>query len=170
MSLTLAAINGLDATGFVQALGALYEHSPWVAEAAFAARPFASIDALQTALRAAVENAGEANQVALIQAHPDLAGKAARAGALGEHSTREQAGLGLDRLSDEEYERFHRLNDAYKACFGFPFVIAVRRHTKDTVLAAFEIRLAHDRATEIGEALANIHIIAGLRLRDLVAV
>ena len=169
MSLTLAAVNGLDAAGFVEAFGAIYEHSPWIAEAAFAARPFASIEALLAALRAAVDDAGDAMQVALIRAHPDLAGKAARAGALGAHSTREQAGLGLDRLSDAEYERFHRLNDAYKARFGFPFVIAARRHTKDSILAAFETRLAHDRATEIAEALRNIHLIAELRLRDAVA-
>jgi len=169
MRLTLDAVNGLDAAGFLTTLGAIYEDSPWVARAGFAARPFASIEALLVALRSAVDDAGQVKQVALIRAHPDLAGKASRAGALGEHSTREQAGLGLDRLSDEEYDRFHRLNDAYKARFGFPFVIAVRRHTKDSILAAFEIRLDHDRATEIAEALANIHIIAELRLRDLVA-
>ncbi len=169
MTLTLSAIDGLDAAGFVAALGAIYEDSPWVADAAYATRPFATIEALLAALRAAVDTAGEARHVALIRAHPDLAGKAARAGALGEHSTREQAGLGLDRLSDEEFERFHRLNDAYKARFGFPFVIAVRRHTKESILAAFEVRLAHDRATEIAEALANIHLIAELRLRDLIA-
>lgn len=168
MTYSLPAINRLDAAGFVSALGAIYEDSPWVAEAAHAKQPFAGIENVLAALRAAVDMAGESRQVALIRAHPDLAGKAARAGALGEHSAREQAGLGLDRLSDAEFERFHRLNDAYKARFGFPFVIAVRRHTKDSILAAFETRLAHDRATEIAEALANIHLIAEIRLRDVI--
>lgn len=169
MTFTLADINGLDAAGFIAALGAVYEDSPWVAETAFAARPFDSVAALLAALRAAVDAAGEERQVALIRAHPDLAGKAARAGALGPYSTREQAGIGLDRLSDAEFERFHRLNDAYKARFGFPFVIAVRRHTKDSILAAFETRLAHARRAEIAEALGNIHLIAEMRLGDLIA-
>ena len=96
------------------------------------------------------------------------AGKAARAGALTDYSTREQAGAGLDRLTDEEYERFHALNDAYKARFGFPFVIAVRGLTKSTILAAFERRLRHDRAAELEEALRNVARIALLRLGELI--
>jgi 2-oxo-4-hydroxy-4-carboxy-5-ureidoimidazoline decarboxylase len=164
----LAELNAMDRAGFVAALGAVFEHSPWIADAAFAARPFADVAALHRAMVAAVDRAGEERQLALIRAHPDLAGKAARAGALGAHSTREQAGAGLDRLSDEEYARFHRLNDAYQARFGFPFIIAVRDHTKDTILRAFETRLGHDRASEIAEALRNVARIAELRLADLV--
>jgi len=164
----LAEINALDRPGFVAALGAVFEHSPWVADLAYAARPFADVGALHRAMVAAVDAAGAERQLALIRAHPDLAGKAARAGALGAHSSREQAGAGLDRLSDAEYDRFHRLNDAYQARFGFPFIIAVRDHDKASILAAFETRLAHDAAAERAEALRNIARIAALRLADLV--
>ena len=166
--MTLDDINNMDRDDFVAALGAVFEESPWVAEAAFDARPFAGIDALHRAMTAAVEASDVDRQVALIRAHPDLAGKAARAGTLGAHSTREQAGLGFDRLSDTEYERFQKLNNAYKARFEFPFVIAVRDHDKDSILAAFETRLAHDRGGEIVEALKNIGRIARFRLEDLV--
>lgn len=164
----LAEINALDRAGFVAALGAVFEHSPWVADLAYAARPFADVATLHRAMVAAVATAGAERQLALIRAHPDLAGKAARAGALGAHSTREQAGAGLDRLSEEEFARFHRLNDAYQARFGFPFIIAVRDHDKASILAAFETRLAHDAAAERAEALRNIARIAELRLADLV--
>lgn len=164
----LAEINALDRAGFVAALGAVFEHSPWVADLAFAARPFADVGALHRAMVAAVEEAGAERQLALIRAHPDLAGKAARAGALGAHSSREQAGAGLDRLSDAEYDRFHRLNDAYQARFGFPFIIAVRDHDKASILAAFETRLGHDADAERAEALRHIARIAELRLADLV--
>ncbi|MGE0748909.1 MAG: 2-oxo-4-hydroxy-4-carboxy-5-ureidoimidazoline decarboxylase [Rhodospirillales bacterium] len=164
----LADFNALDRAGFVAALGAVFEHSPWVADLAYAARPFADVAALHRAMVAAVEESGAGRQLALIRAHPDLAGKAARAGALGAHSTREQAGAGLDRLSEEEYARFHRLNDAYQARFGFPFIIAVRDHDKASILAAFETRLRHDADSERVEALRNIARIAELRLADLV--
>ena len=118
MAPSLSAINAADRATFVAALGAVFESSSWVAEAAWASRPFASVDALHTAMAEAVGRADEATRLALVRAHPDLAGKAARAGALTDYSTREQAGAGLDRLTDEEYERFHALNDAYKARFG----------------------------------------------------
>jgi 2-oxo-4-hydroxy-4-carboxy-5-ureidoimidazoline decarboxylase len=117
----------------------------------------------------AVEAAGEARQLVLIRAHPDLAGKAARAGALSAESSREQTGAALDRLSDAEFERFHRLNEGYRARFGFPFIICVRDHTKASILAAFEARLVNDRGAEIAEALRNIARIAELRLVDAVA-
>ena len=168
MAPSLSAINAADRAAFVAALGAVFESSPWVAEAAWASRPFASVDALHAAMAAAVGRADEATRLALVRAHPDLAGKAARAGTLTDYSTREQAGAGLDRLTDEEYERFHALNDAYKTRFGFPFVIAVRGHTKSTILAAFERRLRHDRAAELEEALRNVACIARLRLGELI--
>ncbi len=165
----LRDLNTLDRAGFVAALGAIFEHSPWIAERAWDRRPFADADDLMAAMSAVVEAASNDEKLALIRAHPDLAGKAAREGALTEHSTSEQAGAGLDRLSDEAFERFHRLNDAYAARFGFPFVIAVRGHTKATILAAFEQRLDNDQEAETAEALRNIGLIARFRLEDLLA-
>lgn len=159
----------MDRAGFAAVLGAIFEASPWVAEGAWAKRPFASRRALFAAMVEAVEAAGEARQLVLIRAHPDLAGKAARAGALSAESSREQTGAALDRLSDAEFERFHRLNEGYRARFGFPFIICVRDHTKASILAAFEARLVNDRGAEIAEALRNIARIAELRLVDAVA-
>lgn len=162
-------LNASDRAGFVDALGAIFEHSPWVVDRAWQRRPFAAADDLMTAMLAVVEAASDDEKLALIRAHPDLAGKAARAGALTEHSASEQAGVGLNRLSDEEFARFHHLNDAYKARFGFSFVIAVRGQTRETVLAAFEARLKNDLAAEMAEALRNIGLIARFRLEDVLA-
>ena len=164
----LAALNEATQEAFVAALGTVFEHSPWIARAACASRPYASRQALHEAMLAAIEQADEAAQLALIRAHPDLAGKAARAGALSEHSSREQSGVGLDRLSDPEFERFHRLNGAYRERFGFPFVIAVKGHTRQSILDAFEARLANTPAVERAEALRNIALIGQFRLFDLV--
>ena len=154
---------------FVARLGGIYEHSPWVAEAAADERPFGGREHLADRMRAAVENAGESAKFALIRAHPDLAGKLARAGELGADSAREQAGLGLDQLSDDEFERFSDLNARYHERFGFPFVICVRLTDKPGILAAFERRLEHDAAAETAEALRQIHHIARLRLENRVA-
>lgn len=164
----LDEINAMDQAAFIAALGAVFEDSPWVAERAWRARPFASLDALWRAMTDAVTSADGDTRLALIRSHPDLAGRAARAGALGAHSTREQAGAGLDRLSDDEYTRFHLLNDAYLARFGFPFVVVVKDHTKDSILAAFETRLENDYDGEIAEALRNIGLIAKFRLADMI--
>ena len=162
-------LNDGDLSGFVDALGAIFERSPWIAERAWNRRPFGTADDVMNAMLSVIESASDDEKIALIRAHPDLAGKAARAGALTEHSTSEQAGVGLDRLSDEEFSRFHRLNDAYKSRFGFPFVIAVRGHTRETILAAFDTRLKNDQAAELVEALRNIGLIARFRLEDVLA-
>ncbi len=164
----LAELNAAAPAAFVAALGAVFEHSPWIAEAACARRPYASRQALHAAMLAAIEQADADTRLALIRAHPDLAGKAARAGGLTRHSSREQSGAGLDRLSDRDFERFHRLNDAYRARFGFPFVIAVKGHTKETIFDAFEARLSNDADAERAEALRNIGLIGQFRLFDLV--
>lgn len=164
----IARLNALDEPVFVELLGGVFEASPWVARAAYAARPFASREALHAAMVAAVEDAGEARQLELIRAHPDLAGKAALAGELTEASTREQAGAGLDRLGPEEYARFHALNDRYQARFGFPYVLAVRGHDKRSILADFELRLENDPERERRRALREIARIAGFRLGELV--
>jgi 2-oxo-4-hydroxy-4-carboxy-5-ureidoimidazoline decarboxylase len=162
------ALNAMPKADFVACLGGIYEHSPWVAEQAADERPFAGIEHVADRLRAAVEAAGESAKLALIRAHPDLAGKLARAGTLSAESAREQAGLGLDRLSDAEFERFSDLNTRYRERFGFPFVICVRLTDKPGILTAFERRLEHDPVTEMAEALRQIHQIARLRLDDLV--
>ncbi|PRD45748.1 OHCU decarboxylase [Phyllobacterium phragmitis] len=171
--MTLDELNETPRVNFVAALGGIFEHSPWVAEAVADKRPFDTIEALHAAMAETVATAGRDKQVALIRAHPDLAGKAARAGALTEESTREQKGAGLDRLSDTEFEEFHRLNDAYKARFGFPFVLAVRgfdggAHDARSILASFRARLDNSTDAEIDEALRQIARIARLRLDDLI--
>jgi 2-oxo-4-hydroxy-4-carboxy-5-ureidoimidazoline decarboxylase len=167
--LTLDALNHSDAASFVARLANVYEHAPWSAERAWLSRPFARVAALHDAMREAVRTASEAERSALITGHPDLAGKAARAGALTAESTTEQLVAGLDRLSDAEFEMFQRLNTAYRDKFGIPFIVCVRRHTKDSILAGFERRLSHDMATERETALAEIDRIAALRLEGLVA-
>lgn len=165
---TLAAVNALDAAGFVAAFGDIAEHSPWVAERAAARRPFADHAALVAAFTAAVRDADRDTQARLIGAHPDLAGKAARAGALAEESRREQRGAGLDTLSDAEFARFTWLNDSYRAKFGFPFIFAVRGATKDMILAAFEARIGNDADTEFATALEQVTRIIRFRLEDRV--
>lgn len=152
---------------FTRALGAVFEHSPWVAERAWAARPSKSMEDLHTAMVGAVRLASRNEQLALLRAHPDLAGKAARAGTMSAASLAEQSSAGLDRLTDEEYEQFSRLNAAYREKFGFPFIIAVRRHTRASILAAFESRLAHTVEQEIETALAQVFDIARMRLETL---
>lgn len=165
--MNLAGLNEASREAFTAVLGPVFEHSPWIAGEAWGARPFASVEAVFEAMTTAIAAAEPDMKLALIRAHPDLAGKAARASALTEHSTREQQGAGLDRLSDEEFERFHRLNAAYRERFGFPFIVAVRLHTKDSILEAFERRLANDEADEMEEALRNIGLIGRFRLFDL---
>jgi OHCU decarboxylase len=156
-------------TLFVERFGGVYEHSPWVAEAAFDAGlgPEADTAAGLAAAMARVMLAGDAAaKRALINAHPDLAGKLALAKTLTAESTSEQAGAGLDRLTGEELAKFTALNDSYRARFGFPFIIAVKGKTKDDILAAFEQRLKHETQREFETALAEINKIAALRLKD----
>ena len=156
-----------DRDAFVARNGALFEHSPWVAEAAWEAGPFDSEEALHAAMVTAVERAPRERRLALIRAHPDLAGRAAIAGELTPDSTREQASAGLDRLTPEEYAAFTKANAAYRERFGFPFVICAREHTKESILAAAEDRLTHDGDEEERVALGEIAKIARLRLGDL---
>ena len=165
--LTLAALNQTGQEEFTDALGAVFEHSPWVAEAAWLAAPFDTIGELHAAMVAAVRAASEKQRLALIGAHPDLAGKAARSGTMTAASAAEQGSAGLIDLSDAEFERFHRLNAAYRERFGFPFIIAVRHHDKTSLLVAFETRLRHSREVEIEAALAEIFAITALRLEAL---
>jgi 2-oxo-4-hydroxy-4-carboxy-5-ureidoimidazoline decarboxylase len=164
MTLSLDSLNRASETEFIAALADIYEHSPWVAKAASARRPFATLAALHEAMMAAVREASEQTRLALVRAHPDLAGKAARAGALTADSTNEQTSVGLDRLSEQEFARFYRLNDAYQSKFGIPFIVCVRRHTKDSILRQFEARLEHGQTDELDAAIGEIFRIAALRL------
>jgi 2-oxo-4-hydroxy-4-carboxy-5-ureidoimidazoline decarboxylase len=162
----LETLNRISAQDFVRELGGIYEHSPWVAAEAAAMRPFAHSNALADAMRGIVDAADDSRKLDLIKAHPDLGGKFARAGSLTPESSREQAGLGLDRLDDAEFERFSDLNRRYRERFGFPFIICARLTTRDGVLAAFQARLGNDPSGEMAEALRQIHLIAGLRIGD----
>ena len=164
----LANLNAAPDEKFVATLGGIYEHSDWVATRVLEQRPFPNRENLRSAMRQVVDEATEVEKLVLIRAHPDLAGKLARAGALTEESTREQAGLGLDRLSDAEYEQFSDRNERYRERFGFPFIICARKSSKQGVLDAFEARLTNSRSEEISEALRQIHEIARLRLEDAV--
>lgn len=170
MSWTVDEINTLDLAAFVARLGFLFEGSPWIAAEAWAARPFASRGALHRALWAVVDRAPAERRLALIRAHPDLVGRAARAGTLGKASTGEQAAAGLerDRLSPAEVARFEELNRTYRDRFGFPFVICARENKKESILAGFETRLRHDREQEIETALDEIAKICQYRLLDVV--
>lgn len=163
-SYSLDQLNVLRAADFTAALADIYEHSPWVAEAAAAKRPFPTLVALHESMMTAVRAAPAETKLALVKAHPDLAGKAARAGVLTAESTNEQASAGLDRLNEAEFARIHALNDAYQAKFGIPFIICVRRHSKDSILDQFERRIDQDRASALETALGEIFRIAALRL------
>jgi 2-oxo-4-hydroxy-4-carboxy-5-ureidoimidazoline decarboxylase len=165
---SLDALNKSDKAEFIRALDGLFEAAPWVAEQAYARRPFTTVAALHDALMAAVRGRLRQEQVAFVACHPDLAGKAARAGTMAPASVAEQAGLGLDQLSDAEFQRFEKLNAAYRQKFGFPFVICVRRQTRDAVLDAFERRLGNDADAELAAALDEIGHITRLRLVDRV--
>jgi 2-oxo-4-hydroxy-4-carboxy-5-ureidoimidazoline decarboxylase len=164
----LDQLNAASTDDFVSALAGIYEHSPWVAAAIAGQRPFASLAALNGAMAAAVRAASSAQRLALIEGHPDLAGKAARAGEMTAESTSEQGGAGLDRLSEDEYARFHVLNSAYREKFHFPFIICVRRHTRDSILRQYERRLQNGAEAERDTTVTEICRIAALRLNDRV--
>ena len=168
-ALTLADLNRISAPDFTIALDGIFEHSPWVSERVAALRPFGSLDALHGAMVAAMWAAGRAEQLALLRAHPELAGREADAGTLTSHSTGEQDSVGLTRLSLEEKQRIAHLNAAYRARHGFPFIIAVRLRTKRQIFAEFERRLGNDPATEFRTALAEVGRIARIRLEALLS-
>lgn len=162
-------LNSLSQADFTTALGGIFEHSPWIPEATWPRRPFASVDELHAQMCATLAAADLDAKLALIRAHPELAGKLAIRGELTDASLREQAGAGLNQCSPEEFSRLTALNAAYIARFGFPFILAVRGHTRDSIIANMAARVANEREVEINTALAQIERIAGFRLRDLVA-
>ncbi|HYD80527.1 MAG TPA: allantoate amidohydrolase [Paucimonas sp.] len=172
MTTTLDYLNSCEVAAFVDTLHGIYEHSPWIPERAAARRPFANLTALKLALQAVVKNATVDEQLGLIRAHPELAGKAAVAGQLTKESTGEQAKAGLNLCSPEEFATLQKLNADYNAKFGFPFILAVKGPlgkglTRQEIIAAFTRRLKNRREDELAENLRQIGRIAELRLNDL---
>jgi len=163
--MTLAELNAAEAHRFVAALGWIFEDSPWVAERAWARRPFTTVAALHDAMAAEVAAADPAEQLALLRAHPDLGARARMSDA----STGEQAGAGLDSLTATEFDRLQQLNAAYRARFGFPFLFAVGGSTKHDVLDALATRLSATPDAEFAEALRQVSRIAQFRLQDAVS-
>jgi 2-oxo-4-hydroxy-4-carboxy-5-ureidoimidazoline decarboxylase len=165
---TLTQLATMDREAFIATLGEVFEHSPWVAEAAWPAAPFASRDALLDAMVRGIQEAGRERQLELIRAHPDLAGTAAIAGEITAESRREQARAGLDHCTPTEFARFNAFNEAYKARLGFPFILAVKGQDTNAILESFAERIANDTETEFARALAEIARIAAFRLEDLI--
>jgi OHCU decarboxylase len=160
----------LNRDSFIKALGGIYEHSPWVAERVFDQGIDVSIDqieSLHARMSAVLQSASHEEQLALINAHPDLAGKAALRGELTHSSSVEQAGAGLDQCTPDELARFTDLNNAYRATFGFPFIMAVKGSNRHVIIQAFEERLHHTPEQEFLRALSEINKIALFRLQSL---
>lgn len=160
----MRSLSGQSQADFVASLDGIFEHTPWVAERSWSAGPFSSVDALHAALCLTVDNAAHSEQLALICAHPELAGKEAEAGTLTADSTDEQRGAGLDQCSPEELQRLRSLNARYRERFGFPFVIAVKGLTRHQIMDKVEARLANSREDELRTCLREIGKIARFRL------
>lgn len=169
MPLALDTLNQMQAADFAAALAETFEHAPWVAEAAAAKRPFATVTALHEAMMGALNAAPQERQLDFLRGHPDLADRVHRAAVLSRDSAREQTGAGLDQLSEDEAARLHELNGAYKAKFGFPFMICARRHTRESILTQFERRLDNTAATEFATALREVFLITRLRVAGAVS-
>ena len=161
-------VNRMDESTFVSVFGSVFEHSPWVAEAAWQLRPFTSLDALHLAMNSIVHAAGQRRQMTLIKAHPELAGRLARSGQLTAESRSEQAQAGLTSLPDDLTKQMLELNSSYQKKFGFPFIICARLNNVATILQAMEDRLTNDSETEFKTALQEISKIARLRLADMI--
>ena len=164
----LAWLNALPQDEFTATLGGIFEHSPWVAERAAAGRPYATVEHMHQAMCAVVAAAAHGEQMALIQAHPRLGARGRQRQELTASSASEQRRAGLDALSDEQFAELLRLNAQYEQRFGFPFILAVRGHSPDSILAAMRSRLGNDLEAERRTALEQIARIAGLRLADAV--
>ena len=167
--MTMADVNALEDGAFVETFRGLYEHSPWIVEAASALRPFDNEEAMLAAFKTVIADAGYEAQLGLLQAHPELAGKAAIDGTLTPESASEQSSAGLDCLTPDEYAEFHQLNDAYRAHFGFPFLICVRLANKAGILDAMRERLGNTVELEFETALSEIDKIVRLRLKEILA-
>ncbi|MFP5114055.1 2-oxo-4-hydroxy-4-carboxy-5-ureidoimidazoline decarboxylase [Bacillaceae bacterium C204] len=157
-------LNKLNQVDFIEELGWIFEHSPWVAERAWSSRPFRSLAHLQKSMEDVVEQASGEEKLALLRKHPDLAARVQMADA----SVKEQAGAGLDALTEEEYKEFLELNDLYKEKFAFPFILAVKGHTKESIRNAMQTRLKLSERNELEEALNQIYRIAQFRLETVI--
>jgi OHCU decarboxylase len=166
---TLEELNAMSAPAFVAALGALFEHSPWVAEGVVAARPFETAQGLLAAMRGVVAKAGAQMQMRLILAHPRLGNQGPKPQLLTAASSQEQRRAGLEACTPFQYAQLERLNEAYFEKFGFPFILAVRGHTPESILEQCTERLERDAASEQAAALTQIGLIAGYRLAQLLA-
>lgn len=164
----LETLNQNSETEFVETLGGIFEHSPWVAEAVYRERPFASVEALHRSMVAEMRGASESSQLTLLRAHPELAGKEASRGTLTAESTREQAGAGLDQCTRDELHRIQQLNREYRERFDFPFIIAVTGLDKHQIINAMQQRLGNESSTEFDAALAEVEKIAKIRLDALI--
>lgn len=161
-NIAIEELNGADRETFVERLGSVYEHSPWVAERAWADRPFGSVDDLHASMKRIVEDADRERRLELLRAHPDLGERTE----MTDDSVEEQASAGLDQLTPDQYEAFQRLNERYRDAFGFPFIMAVRDESPDAIRAAMEERVEHSRAEEFRTAVDEVHTIARLRLEE----
>ena len=159
-------LNATGRTGFERSIGALFEKNAWVAARTFDKRPFSGLEDLYKAMTSVISQASPAEQLELIQSHPELVGREAVSGTLSNQSHQEQAKAGLTNLSPVEVAQFNDYNRAYRAKFGFPFIICARKHHKSTILAAFPVRMQHDRDEEIRIALDEICQILEFRLKD----
>ena len=162
--MTIAELNAMDRAAFVEAVGWVFEHSPWVAERVWTKRPFPSLQTLHGAMASEVGNASQHEQLALLRAHPDLGARAAMSDA----SVEEQTGAGLDELTAAELDRLRALNAVYRDKFGFPFVYAVKGSSKRDILDALERRLPGTRDAEQREALLQVYRIAKFRLEEVI--
>jgi 2-oxo-4-hydroxy-4-carboxy-5-ureidoimidazoline decarboxylase len=167
--MTVSEVNAMAKSALVERFGGIYEHSAWVVERVADLRPWVDVKQMADQMREAVDGSLLDERMALIRAHPDLAGKLALAGEVTEFSKAEQAGVGLDRLSAGEFAEFTDLNTRYRERFGFPFIICVRKTDRAGILTAFRRRLGHSAEEEVATALGEIHEIARLRLEDAVA-
>ncbi|HEY5258496.1 MAG TPA: 2-oxo-4-hydroxy-4-carboxy-5-ureidoimidazoline decarboxylase [Candidatus Baltobacteraceae bacterium] len=165
--MTVAQLNAADRAQFIASIGFAFENSPWIAQSAWDRRPFADVDDLFGALLGVLDGASNEQRLALIAAHPDLAGRVARGGRLTAASRDEQSAAGLDRLTAQELARFCELNATYRNRFGFPFVICAREQTTASILRELDRRSQNERENEIATALAEIGKIARLRLKDV---
>ncbi|WP_235852143.1 2-oxo-4-hydroxy-4-carboxy-5-ureidoimidazoline decarboxylase [Niallia nealsonii] len=161
---SLAEVNKMEQLEFIEKIGWVFEDTPWVAEKAFSSKPFASLKNLYQTMVNKVEEADEKAQLALINAHPDLGSRIK----MTESSVKEQKGAGLDSLTEEEFASFSLLNKQYLEKFGFPFILAVKGHTKETIYQAMEQRVDHQKEQEFQTALLEIYKIVGFRLEELV--
>jgi 2-oxo-4-hydroxy-4-carboxy-5-ureidoimidazoline decarboxylase len=163
---TIEELNRANRGAFVDVLGGVYEHSPWVAERAWSERPFFSIEDLHGSMRSVVRDASRERQAELLRAHPDL-GERTGTTEMTDASREEQAAAGLDRLNRDQYEAFERLNGTYRERFGFPFIVAVREESPEAIRDAMEERIEHSEPEEFRTALEEVHTIARLRLEKL---